>query len=121
MQYHYPFNQAKTITKHGVDISLYDANAPSGNAVYEETTEGHFEEFYSDVSTYTWFIVEGKGTFVIDDERITVSAKDQVVVPPKKRIHYFGNLKMVLFVAPAFDEKNEHHVRDIPKSESPYQ
>lgn len=120
MKYLYSHDKAKTIKKFGVDITLFGENVATNNLVYEEVTVGHLEEFYSDVSTYMWFVFEGKGTFVIDDERVEAVAKDLIVVPPKKRIHYFGNMKMVLCVTPAYDEKNEHHVRDVDPSESPY-
>lgn len=119
MNYVYPIGDATIIQKFGVAISIYGANAPSG-FVYEETEAGHFEEFYDVESTYTWFIIEGKGTFVIDDEKIEVNPKDLVVVPPNKRIHYFGTLKMLLCTSPAFNPANERHVRDIDPSESPY-
>jgi len=120
MQYLFPFSQANTIHKFGVDISLYGTQTPDGGLVYEETENGHLEEFYDDVSTYRWFIIEGSGTFVIDDEKIEVKPKDLVVVPPKKRIHYFGNMKMVLCVTPAYSQQNDHHVRDVDIAESPY-
>lgn len=120
MKYHYPFSAARTINKHGVDITIFDENVDINNVVYEETTIGHLEEFYDTVSTHIWFIIEGEGTFVIDDEKIQAKAKDLVVVPPNKRIHYFGKMKMVLSTTPSFSPENEHHVRDVPESESPY-
>lgn len=119
MRYVYPLVDAKLIQKFGVDISIYDADAPSG-FVYEETDAGHFEEFYDVESTYTWFILEGNGTFVIDDEKYTVGPKDLVVVPPNIKIHYFGKMKMLLCTSPAFNPANEQHVRDVDPSESPY-
>lgn len=120
MQYLYPFDQAKTINKFGVDITIFGAQVSTNNIVYEETETGHLEEFYDDESTYMWFIIEGEGTFVIDDEKVEAKAKDLVVVPPKKRIHYFGKMKMLLCVTPAYNEKNEHHVRNVDPAESPY-
>jgi len=120
MKYKYPFPHNRTFHKFGVDITPYDLNAKDFNFVYESTEEGHFEEFYSDVSTYTWFVIEGSGTFVVNDEKIKVTAKDVFSVPPKNKIHYFGKMKMVLITTPPFNEKNEHHVRDVDKSESPY-
>lgn len=120
MKYKYSHTETKTIHKFGVDITLYGTSVPGANLVYEEVKEGHFEEFYDDESTFMWFIFEGSGTFVIDDEKVEVAAKDLVVVPPKKRIHYFGTMKMVLCTTPAFNPKNEHHVRDIDPQESPY-
>ena len=119
-KYKYSYDDSKKIKKFGVDIALYGINQTVANIVYEDVKDGHFEEFLSTVSTYMWFIIEGKGTFVIDDEKTEVTSKDIIVVPPNKRIHYFGNMRMLLITIPAFDTKNERHIRDIKKEESPY-
>lgn len=116
-EYVYSRSEAKTINKFGVDITLYDTNAPS-NIVYEDVKVGHLQEWYSDVSTYQWFLIEGQGVFVINDEKHLAGAGDLVVVPPKNRMHYFGNMKMVLVTTPAYEEKNEHEVRIIDPSEA---
>lgn len=119
-QYKFPFQNAKTINKYGVDISLYNLTNPQINVVYEEVTEGHFEEFLNTKSTIIWFICEGEGMFVIDDEKIPVKAKDIIIVPPNHRIHYFGSMKMTLTTTPPFNVADERHIRDVKKEESPY-
>jgi cupin superfamily acireductone dioxygenase involved in methionine salvage len=119
-QYKFPFSGAKTINKYGVDISIYNLANPNVNMVYEEVVEGHFEEFLNTKSTIVWFIFDGEGTFVINDEKIPVVAKDVVVVPPNNRIHYFGNMKMTLTTVPPFNANDEKHIRDVKKEESPY-
>lgn len=119
MKYKYSSADARTFHKYGVDITSYDIHHPGCNFVYESVKEGHFEEFSSDVSTYIWFIIDGKGTYVIDDEHIAVARHDVIVVPPKHRIHYFGSMSMLLITSPPYNEKNEHHIRLINKSEKP--
>jgi len=119
-KYKYSYKDSKTIQKFGVNITLYGINQPGANIVYEDVKDGHFEEFLSTVSTYMWFIIEGKGTFVVDDEKTEATSKDIIVVPPNKRIHYFGNMRMLLITSPAFDVKNERHIRDVKREESPY-
>jgi mannose-6-phosphate isomerase-like protein (cupin superfamily) len=119
-KYKFSHKEAKTINKYGVNITSYCLNNPDANIVYEEVTEGHFEEFLSIKSTYTWFVVEGSGTFVINDEKIQVEAKDIVMVPPNNKIHYFGKMNMILFTVPEFNVENERHIRDVKKEESPY-
>lgn len=119
-KYKFFYKDAKIKNKYGVDISLYNLNNPKVNIVYEEVKEGHFEEFLSKRSTYTWFIFKGEGTFVVNDEKIPVKAKDIVMVSPNNRIHYFGNMKMVLITVPAYNAKYERHIREIKKEESPY-
>lgn len=120
MKYLFPFREAQSIGKFGVAMSIYGTAVSSGNFVYEETDAGHLEEFVDTKSTYMRFIIEGRGTFVIDDEKVEASAKDVIVVPPGKRIHYFGRLKMLLCTTPAFDSANAQHIRDVKISESPY-
>lgn len=118
MKYIYPKDEAKTIHKFGVDITIFGADAPSG-VVYEETETGHLQEWYDDVSTYHWYIIEGSGMFSINNEKHVVHAGDLVVVPPKSRIHYFGKMKMILVTTPKFDPENEHEVRIVDASEAP--
>lgn len=78
--------------------------------------EGHFQEFQDKKSTY---IYKGKGVFVLNDEKVEAHATDLIVIPPKTRIHYFGTMEMVLTVSPAFDPKNERHIRMVDKKENP--
>ena len=120
MKYLYSHSEADHKNVFGVNITLYGEKVASNNLVLEETETGMLQEFYDDVSTHMWFIIDGSCTFYIDDEKIEAKANDVVVVPPHKRIHYFGRVKMLLCTTPAFDPKNEHHVRDVDPSESPY-
>lgn len=120
-QYKFTAKDAKKFNKHGIDLVVYGQEIPEANVVFVSVKIGHFQEFYDKNSSYTYYIIEGKGTFFLNDEKVEVQATDLVAIPPKTRIHYFGTMKMVLTVAPAFDEINEVHVRFVEESESPYQ
>jgi mannose-6-phosphate isomerase-like protein (cupin superfamily) len=120
MKYLYPKQAARTIHKFGVDITIFDEQVASNNLVYEECEIGHLEEFIEHVSTHMWFVIEGEVTFVLNDEKVVANQGDVVVVPPDTRIHYFGKAKLLLCTTPAFDPKNEEHVRDVDPAESPY-
>ncbi|MBT4870187.1 MAG: methionine adenosyltransferase domain-containing protein [Candidatus Diapherotrites archaeon] len=52
--------------KLGVLMRVY----PDGNVgvVYQETEKGHNEEFYHTKSTFTYYIIEGEGTYIIDEK-----------------------------------------------------
>ncbi|MCL2280723.1 cupin domain-containing protein [Candidatus Saccharibacteria bacterium] len=112
-KYVYPKSEAKTIHKYGVDITLFGDDNLSPNVVYEEVEKGHFQEFYNDTATQTWYIIEGSGVFVLDGEEHKVGAGDLVVVPPKVKKYYLGKMKMVLVTSPTFDSNDEHEVRLI--------
>lgn len=119
-KYRFTAKDAKKFNKHGVDLTVYGEGVPEANVVFVSAEKGHFQEFYSTRSYFTYYIIEGTGTFVLDDEQVEADATDLIVIPPNTRIHYFGTMKMVLTVAPAFNEQDERHVRFVDESESPY-
>ena len=119
-KYKYTAKEARKINKHGIDLVVYGGNSSLANVVHVRVKEGHFQEFYDIESTFIYYIIKGKGIFILDDESVEASATDLIIIPPKTRIHYFGNMDMVLTVSPAFKETNERHVRFVEKSESPF-
>lgn len=119
-KYKYTTKDAKQFNKHGIDLTIYGQDVPLANVVHVSVQKGHFQEFYDMESTYTYYIISGQGTFYLDDEAVKAEATDLIVIPPKTRIHYFGTMEMVLTVSPAFNEKNERHVRFVDESENPY-
>jgi len=119
MKYKYTASEAKKFSKYGIDLTVYEKHSPLVNVVHVHTEEGHFEEFYQLKSTFIYYIIKGNGVFFLNDEKVEAEATDLVVIPPETRIHYFGSMDMVLVVCPAFDEKDERHVRIIEKNESP--
>jgi mannose-6-phosphate isomerase-like protein (cupin superfamily) len=106
---------AVAFTKQGVRMWAYsgERECPEAAVVYQETEIGHAEEFYHDRSAFIFYIITGRGVWVIEDEEFPVEATDVVIVPPGKRFHYRGALKQVCVTAPAWNEEGEHHVRDV--------
>lgn len=119
-KYIFTADKAKKFNKHGVDLVVCGEDYPPLNVVYVSVKKGHLQEFLDPKSSYVYYMIKGKGTFVLDDKKFEAKATDLVVIPPKTRIHYFGNMEMVLSVCPAFDAEREQHVRFIDESESPY-
>jgi mannose-6-phosphate isomerase-like protein (cupin superfamily) len=113
-------DEANKFNKHGIDLTVYGIGVERANVVHVSVEEGHFQEFSDKESYYIYYIYEGSGLFVLDDEKIEAKATDMIVIPPKTRIHYFGKMKMVLTVSPAFNPDNENHIRFVDRSESPF-
>jgi mannose-6-phosphate isomerase-like protein (cupin superfamily) len=111
----YKKSQAFEVEKYGVRMWIYNGVDDCSNAavVYQETEQGHSEEFYHDKSAFVFYIIEGEGVWVIEDREFHVAATDVVIVPPGKRFYYKGNLRQVCMTAPAWEEKGEHHVRMV--------
>src|SRR5690606_36496428 len=103
------------IEKHGVRMRIYTTkeDCPEASVLYQETDEGHTEEFVHEKSDFIYYILEGSGVWVVEDREFNVRAGDVVVVPAGKRFWFRGNLKQVCITAPAWEEKYERHIRDI--------
>lgn len=111
----FKFENTKPIEKHGVKMFIYNTGeeCPQAAVVYQKTKKGHMEEFYHEKSAFIYYILEGKGTWIIEDEEYEVKAKDVIIVPPGKRFYFKGELEQICVTAPAWDEKYEKHVRYI--------
>jgi len=115
MTYRYGIDDAERKEKYGADLTVYDGSECGTQVARVSVKEGHFEEFIDAVSTYQYLILEGKGTFYLNDEEVPVVATDLVVVPPGTRIYYLGTMDMVLVTSPSWDARNYSHVRFIDK------
>ncbi len=111
----YKKNSALTLEKHGVAMRIYNDmwDCPQAAVAYQETSSGHAEEFYHERSVFIYYIIEGCGTWVIEDIEYPVEKDDVVIVPPGKRFYFKGSLKQLCITAPAWEEQFEHHVRNI--------
>ncbi|MBL1434358.1 cupin domain-containing protein [Candidatus Wolfebacteria bacterium] len=97
----------KKIKKHGIDLEIYsDINDHCG-VVLVSTEEGHNQEFYDKVSTFTYIVLEGNGTYVLADKEVHVSKGDLISIPPNTRFYYKGKMRLVLITTPAFQAGNE--------------
>lgn len=103
------------IEKHGVSMRIYTTKKDSSNAaiLYQETVKGHMEEFVHEKSDFMYYILEGRGTWTVEDREYEVQAKDVVVVPAGKRFWFKGNLKQICITSPAWEEQYERHIRNI--------
>jgi mannose-6-phosphate isomerase-like protein (cupin superfamily) len=92
--------------KFGADLDVYP-NINDCGLVLVSTEIGHNEEFLNLKSTFTYIILDGHGSFFLDDEEIKVEKGNMISIEPNTRIYYKGNLKMVLMTTPAWKQENE--------------
>jgi mannose-6-phosphate isomerase-like protein (cupin superfamily) len=111
----YKKENALEFEKQGVKMRVYNTKeqCPEASVVYQETQLGHAEEFYHTKSNFIFYIIEGEGTWFIEDAQYEVKTGDVVIVPPNKRFYYKGVLKQICITAPAWEPEYEHHVRNI--------
>ena len=74
---------------------------------------GHDCVCMDDVSTHTYYVIDGFGDFEIDGKTYGVGPNSVVTIPPGKEFTYCGNMTMILKMDPPFNEKTNHRVREI--------
>ncbi len=97
--------------KFGVNLGVYPSVGDCG-VVLVETETGHNQEFFHKVSTFNYLILEGVGSFFLDDEEVKVTQGDFIVIQPNTRIYYTGKMKLLLITNPLWQP--EHEVETKP-------
>lgn len=92
--------------KFGIHLDVYP-NIGDCGIVVVETETGHNEEFYHKECTFHYIVLEGAGSFFVDDEEVPVVAGDFISIEPGSRIYYKGKMKLVLITNLAWNAENE--------------
>jgi mannose-6-phosphate isomerase-like protein (cupin superfamily) len=74
----------------------------NASAIYFEI-DGTHGKVKSTLNDRVYFIIEGEGEFIINDEVIPVKKFDVIIVPKNTPYNYRGKMKMFLVHTPAFD------------------
>ncbi len=90
----------------GVDLALYPSFGGC-EVVVAETETGHNQEFYHTTSTFNYIILDGEGSFFLDDKEVHVSKGDLLSIPPETRIYYKGTMRFVLVTNPPWRKEDE--------------
>lgn len=74
------------------------------------TKTGHETIIIEHECDFVYFILQGAGTFTINNTKETCQTGDLVVVPADSPFTYQGNLKMLLVITPPFTPDQEEIV-----------
>jgi len=96
--------------KFGISLDVYPRIGGSGFVVVETET-GHNQEFYDIQSTFSYIVLEGKGSFFLNSQEVPVEKGDFLSVPPKTTIYYKGKMRLALITNPAWKAENEVETR----------
>lgn len=72
-----------------------------------ETENGHDTTIIEHKCDFIYYILDGKGYFVIDGNNENCTRGDLVVIPAGSKFRYVGKLKMLLITTPAFYPEQE--------------
>jgi mannose-6-phosphate isomerase-like protein (cupin superfamily) len=76
------------------------------SAAYFEVEERH-GMVRNLISDRIYFVLDGMGDFIIDNEKVAVQKGDVIIVPRNTNYDYQGKLKLFLVHSPAYDPKND--------------
>lgn len=62
-------------------------------------------------SEFDYYVLEGTGYFMINDEKQMVAKGDLIVLPPGTKYTFVGRLKMLLINAPKWTPEQEEVIR----------
>lgn len=103
MKYKYTRKNALELGWDGLQVHSYSESSDFERAsagVFEVTT--HHGKVKSLLSDRIYYILEGTGYFIINDERIEVEPTDVIIVPRNTVYDYFGKMKLFLVHTPAY-------------------
>jgi len=72
-----------------------------------ETEKGHETTIIEHESDFIYYILEGKGYFIINDIKEECSKGDLVVIPAGTKFTYKGKFKMIASSTPPWKEEQE--------------
>ena len=79
-----------------------------------DVQKGHDTFMISKALTQIYYIIEGAGTFTIDNQKYDVAPGLIVEVPPGVEYSYSGSMKILLVSHPRWFEGNERMTRNNP-------
>lgn len=97
--------------RHGIDLHIYPP-VHGFEVAHINASHGHNQEFYHKESNFHYFIIEGSGSFFLNDEEISVTVGDYLIIEAGTRIYYTGSLQMLLITQPAWFAEGEVITRE---------
>lgn len=95
-------------SKNGFSVNLPKIDNKDISICFVETKNGRDNYCMLDTSTMFYYIIDGNGIFIINDEKCQIKTGDLIEIPPKHKYTYTGNLKMLEVQTPAFNQNDVH-------------
>lgn len=110
MQYVFHPSEEYSFEKVGIKGKIFDTRSFGDEVEFTliETEDGHETQIIEKECIFSYFILEGAGSFEIEDEIQACSKGDLVFVPKNSKFRYTGKMKMLLVSTPWwFSEQEE--------------
>jgi mannose-6-phosphate isomerase-like protein (cupin superfamily) len=96
-----------SFSQKGFDGFTFPLNSKGLEIDLVDVKQGHDNYIISKKCTLIYYVLEGEGTFDVNNEKFNVKAGNLVEVPPGIEFAYSGKMKLLLIVQPPWFEGNE--------------
>ncbi|HBG81881.1 TPA: hypothetical protein DDW69_03505 [candidate division CPR2 bacterium] len=100
-----------TFTQKGLDGFQFPLENKELEVYYVDSHEGHDNFVVSQTILHVYYVLEGKGYFIINDKRFDVSTGMAVEIPVGAEFAYTGSMKMLLMITPPFSPEEVGETR----------
>ena len=80
--------------------------------VIEDCFKGHDKYTINKVTTHIYYVLEGEGTFCINEEKYSVKKDDVIEIPPNTEFVFAGKMKLLLINTPDFKPENNTDTKE---------
>ncbi len=94
-------------SQEGLDGYSYELNSKNIDIYLEDSHKGHDRYTMNTKSISIYYVIEGKGTFKINEELHDVSKGDIIEIPKNTKFVFKGKMKLLLIMNPPFKEEND--------------
>ena len=94
-----------TFTQKGLEGFLYSLDSKDLEIYFIDSTEGHDGYVKAKEITHIYYIIQGQGKFILNNEEKEVREGDVVEIPPNVEFTYKGEMKLVMIIAPPWKEE----------------
>ena len=101
-----------TFMQNGLNGYQFDLDKKGLEISYIDCFKGHDKYCRDTESTLIYYVLEGKGQYVINNEKLSVQKGDVVEVPVNAEFVYAGNMKLILIMTPGFKPENNIEIKD---------
>ena len=102
-----PSFEQEGLTWYNFDLECKDISLS-----FEDVFKGHDKYDKNFYSSKIYYVLEGNGTFCIENEKMEVKQGDVVEVPKGANFVFAGKMKMLLIMSPAFRPQDDIHGED---------
>lgn len=73
----------------------------------EDVFKGHDKYYKNKESSKIYYVLDGKGIFSINNEKIIVSKGELIEIPANTEYVFAGKMKLLMIMSPAFKPEND--------------